>query len=169
MNCQRCQNEFATLLLDPAHPGDAAVQAHLDACEACAVELKAMRATMALMEQWAAPEPSPFFDTRLHARLREEIAAPPANFWERMRSRLLSNTNMHLRPVAAGALALALLVAGGSYAGFNALHPHPVQLSATVQDLQSLDRNEQTISQMDQLDDNGSDDSSNQGESTQNP
>jgi anti-sigma factor RsiW len=168
MNCQRCQTKLATLLLDAANPADAAVQAHLDHCEACAAELQALRATFALMNEWAAPTPSPFFDTRLHARLREEFASPAPGFWERMRSRMLFNTNMHLRPIATSALAVAMLVGGGSYVGFNLLHPRQVQLSATVQDLQNLDRNEQTISQMDQLDDNGSDDSGSAG-SAQNP
>jgi anti-sigma factor RsiW len=169
MNCQRCQTELATLLLDAANPANAATQAHIDHCETCAAELHSLRATMALMEQWTAPEPSPFFDTRLHARLREEIAAPAPGLWERMRSRLLFNTNMHMRPIAASALALTLLIGGGSYAGFNLMHSRQAQLSATVQDLQSLDRNEQTISQMDQLDDTGSDDSSSPAANTQNP
>ena len=33
-----------------------------------------MRATMALLDTWKAPEPSPYFMTRLGARLREERA-----------------------------------------------------------------------------------------------
>jgi hypothetical protein len=124
---------------------------------------------MSLLGQWTAPEPSPFFDTRLHALLREEIAAPPAGFWERMRSRLLFNTSMQLRPIAAGALGLALLVGGGTYAGFNVLHPRPAQVSVTVQELQLLDRNEQAISQMEQLDDNVNNDAGNPAANTQNP
>jgi len=170
MNCQRCQNELATLLLDPANPAAAAVDAHIASCDACAAELNALRATVALMDEWTAPAPSPFFDTRLHARLREEIAAPPAGFWERMRARFLFNMNLQLRPVAAGALAILLLAGGGSYAGFNVLHPRPTEVSAAVQDLQSLDKNEQTISTMNQLLDDGSDDSGNQDSgSQQNP
>ncbi len=108
------------------------------------------------MDHWTAPEPTPFFDTRLHARLREEIAAAPAGLWERLRSRWAFNTNMQMRPIAAGALAIALLAGGGSYAGFHALHPHQAPVSAAVQDLQSLDKNDQTIATMDQLLDDGS-------------
>jgi outer membrane murein-binding lipoprotein Lpp len=155
MNCQRCQNELATLLLDPANPAAAAVQAHVNDCASCAAELNALRATMSLMDEWTAPAPSPFFDTRLHARMRE-VDSAPASLWERLRSRWAFN----LRPVAAGALAILLLAGGGSYAGFNALHPHQTQVSAAVQDLQSLDKNDQTIATMDQLvDDDGSNDS----------
>jgi len=175
MNCQRCQNELATLLFAShanaaANPAAVAVQAHVDDCAACAAELNALRATMALMEEWSAPEPTPFFDTRLHARLREEIAATPAGFWERLRSRWTFNMNLQMRPIAAGALAVILLAGGGSYAGFNALHPHPAQVSAAVEDLQALDKNEQTIATMDQLLDDGSNDSSTQdGGSQLNP
>jgi anti-sigma factor RsiW len=168
MNCQRCQNELATLLLDPINPTATAVQAHIDACPACASELSSLRATMGLLDAWNAPAPTPFFDTRLHARLREEIAAAPAGFWERMRSRWTFNRNLQMRPIAAGALAIILLAGGGSYAGFNALHPRPTQVSAAVQDLQSLDKNEQAIATMDQLlDQDNSDNSSSQSSGSQ--
>ena len=49
---------------------------HLESCASCAEELKAMRATMALLDEWQAPEPSAYFDTRLRARLREEMSKP---------------------------------------------------------------------------------------------
>jgi anti-sigma factor RsiW len=161
MNCQSCQNELATLLLDPANPAAAAVQAHVAGCHACAAELNALRATMALMDDWTAPAPSPFFDTRLHARLRDEISAAPAGLWERLRARWAFNMNLQMRPAAAYALAVVLLAGGGSYAGFNALHPHQAQVSAAVQDLQNLDKNDQTIATMDQLvADDGSNDAS---------
>ena len=41
---------------------------HLESCAACADELNAMRSTMALLDEWQAPEPSPYFDVRLQAR-----------------------------------------------------------------------------------------------------
>jgi len=171
MNCQRCQNELATLLLDPANPAAAAVQTHINDCASCLSELTALRSTMSLMDSWTAPAPTPFFDTRLHARLREEIASAPAGFWERMRSRFLFNMNLQMKPIAAGALAIILLAGGGSYAGFNALHPRPAEVSASVQDLQILDKNDQAITTMNQLLDDGSnDDSGSQGSgSQQNP
>jgi hypothetical protein len=141
-------------------PAAVAVQTHVDSCPACAAhfteQLDALRSTMKLMDNWTAPAPSPFFDTRLHARLREEIAAAPAGLWERLRTRLAFNTSFQLRPAAASALAILLLAGGGSYAGFNALHPRQPQVSAAVEDLQSLDKNDQTIAAMDQLLDDGS-------------
>jgi hypothetical protein len=46
-----------------------------------------------------------------------------------------------------------LLIAGGGTVGITAFQqrPQPVQASATVNDLQILDRNEQALQQMDQL------------------
>src|SRR5438552_15630761 len=57
---------------------------HLDSCAECAGKLEAFRQTMALLDEWQAPEPSPYFDVRLNARLREEVeagSAKPAGGW----------------------------------------------------------------------------------------
>ena len=82
------------------------------------------------------------------ARLRQ------AGFLERMRARLVFGSNLHLRPLAAGALALLLLIGGGTYAGFEGLghSTAPVAASATVKDLQSFDENAQVFQQMNSLD-----------------
>jgi len=50
------------------------IKAHLESCAECAVKLEAFRQTMSLLDEWQAPEPSPYFDVRLNARLREEVA-----------------------------------------------------------------------------------------------
>src|ERR1700736_5152369 len=70
---------------------------HLESCGPCAEDLKTMRATMALLDQWQAPEPSPYFDTRLQARLREEMAKPQTRWFQWFR-----------RPVMAAALTVLL-------------------------------------------------------------
>ena len=116
-----------------------------------------MRATMDLLDQWKAPNPSLYFDQKMAVLLREEQAKAPAGWLERLRQYLLLNTGRQFRPALAGGLALALLMGGGGYLGVTALqHPNPVQASAAVDDLQILDRNEQAIQQMDQLlDDDG--------------
>ena len=36
---------------------------------------------MGLLDEWQAPEPSPYFSTRLQARMREEIAVARARDW----------------------------------------------------------------------------------------
>ena len=53
---------------------------HLEGCGACVEQLKEMRSTMALLDEWQVPEPSPYFDVRLQARLREEMAKPQAGW-----------------------------------------------------------------------------------------
>jgi anti-sigma factor RsiW len=150
MNCKACQSALPDLLLDPAVPANSAARAHLAACAACAREFASLEATFALLGEWEAPAVSPYFDQKLAVRLREEQAAPAAGWFERLKDRILLNTGRQFRPAMAGALALVLVVGGGSF-GFSTLHPQPVQASATVQDLQILDRNEQALQQMDQL------------------
>jgi hypothetical protein len=160
MICRITKTNLANLLLD-RESVPAEVREHVEHCQECKQELEALEATMLALDGWDAPEPSPFFDARMAARMRREREAEPAGFFERLRSRLLFGTNMHLRPIAAGALALLLILGGGTYAGFVTLN-RPVSPSATVRDLQSLDENSQVFQQLNSLDqqdddsDNGS-------------
>jgi hypothetical protein len=161
MNCKNCQDSLPDLLLDPSAPSNVAAREHLAACAACYDQFRSLQATFDLLDAWKAPEPSSYFDQKLAVRIREEQAAPPAGFWERMRARLLFNTGRQFRPALAGALALVIVLGGGTAADLAILHPGTaVQASATVNDLQLLDNNAQAIQTMDQLlqDDNSSDD-----------
>ncbi|MGD0179822.1 MAG: hypothetical protein ABSC15_08410, partial [Terriglobales bacterium] len=68
-------NEVRELMPELAAGLDAAtpeVNEHLETCTGCAGQLKEFRQTMALLDEWQVPEPSPYFDVRLRARLREE-------------------------------------------------------------------------------------------------
>ena len=150
MECREVKTRIADLLFDPAAVS-AEVRAHVNICADCRTELEELRATMRLLDSWEAPEPTPFFDTRLRGRLRQEREAPPAGWWERTRARLLYGSNLHLRPVAAGALALLLAIGGGT-ALWVEHTPSMVQQSATVRDLQSLDGNAQVFQQLNALD-----------------
>ncbi len=108
------------------------------------------------------PEPTPYFDSKLAVRLREEQRAEPAGLLERMRARLLFGSNVHLRPIAVGGLALLIIIGGGTYAGLVSSHPaSPVKTSATLEELKSLDDNAQVFQQMSSLDQNDQDDSGN--------
>ena len=148
MNCKTCRTHLPELLLDETYAAKhAALPAHLAACSECASELAALRSTMNVLDEWTAPEISPYFDSKLHARLREAVQAEPEGLWERTRSFLLFSTGRTLRPALAGALAFAMLIGGGS---FTLLLQHPAA-SATVNDLKILDNNAQAIQQMDQL------------------
>jgi len=152
MNCKLCQNSLPDLLLDPGAPASAVARDHLAACPACSEEFRSLKATFDLLDVWKAPEPSPYFDQKLAVRLREEQAAPPEGFWERMRARLLYSTGRQFRPAVAGAFALVLLLGGGTAADLILMNqPGPQASSATVNDLQILDNNVQTIQTMDQI------------------
>lgn len=156
MNCKDCQSALPDLLFDPASVGASQAKSHLAGCPACLREFDSLQATLGLLDDWKAPEPSPWFDQRLAVLLRQEQAAAPAGWFERMRSRLLFNTGRQLRPALAGGLALALVIGGGTAASVSGgLHARPGAVSATVQDLQILDHNDQTFQAMDLLQDDG--------------
>ena len=159
MNCKTCQSVLPDLLLTPAAE-NAAARAHIATCAACAQELASLKATFALLDAWHAPVVSPYFDQKLAVRLREEQAAPPAGWFERVKTYLLLNTGRQFRPALAATLALALVIGGGGFGIANFPHAQPVQPSAAVSDLQLLNKNEQALQQMDQLlQDDATDDS----------
>ena len=78
------KNEPQKVEARPAPRAEASAEAgeHLRSCSDCAGKLNEVRKTMALLDEWQAPELSPYFDTRLQARLREEKAkeAVPRGF-----------------------------------------------------------------------------------------
>lgn len=150
---------LSDLLLDPAS-ASAEDRQHLEACADCRTELAELERTMRALDSWTAPEPSPFFETKLRARLREERAAPPAGFLERWRTRLLFSSNLHPRPLVAGVLTAILTVGGGTALWLEHGIAPPVQESATVRDLQSLDGNAQVFQQLSALDSDEDDGSS---------
>jgi predicted anti-sigma-YlaC factor YlaD len=146
-------DEIKEMMLDvAAGAGEAtpAIYEHLRGCADCSGRLAGMRQTMALLDEWQAPEPSPYFDTRLAARMREERAKPERSAW----------LSWFRAPALAGALALALLMAGGvrwfgregSRAGITDGPPTPA-LGTAVGDLQVLDKNEDLYANFDVLDD----------------
>jgi hypothetical protein len=151
MNCIDCKSAIFDLLLDPASPTNATVQTHIESCADCDRDFKEMKATFALLDTWHAPEPSPYFDQKLAVRLREEEALAPAGWFEQLKTRFLFNTGRQFRPALAGGLALVLLVGGGTLANLSGFPHSAPETSATVQDLQLLDKNAQTLQTMDQL------------------
>jgi predicted anti-sigma-YlaC factor YlaD len=156
MNC----NQIRELLPDLAAGMDAAtpeVENHIASCAACAAHLGDLRKTMALLEEWQAPEPSPYFDTRLEARLREEMARPAAGWlgWLPRPAWAMSAAGV----VLAGALAVAIGMGGRSYIYVSETIPTrppslslPVQPGTAVGDLQALERNDELYADFDVLD-----------------
>jgi hypothetical protein len=159
-SCGKSEDYVAELLFTPPSASGsslAVARAHVESCPACLDEFAGLRSTMAVMDEWSAPDPTPYFDTRLMARLRSEQAASPAGWFERVKARILFGSNMHLRPLAAGVLALMLVAGGGTFAGIN-MHQKAIPAeSATVHDLQNLDGNAQVFQQLDSLDQNDND------------
>jgi predicted anti-sigma-YlaC factor YlaD len=117
---------------------------HLESCGACADQLKAMRSTMALLDEWQVPEPSPYFDVRLQARLREEMAKPQAGWLHWFR-----------RPVLAAALTVIIGVGVGLLITRSSVPDPgpPVAVGTAVSDLQDLEQNQDLYSSFELLDD----------------
>jgi anti-sigma factor RsiW len=157
MNCNQARDQF----LDIANSGRVSaapeVSTHLSACTDCAKLLQALQQTMSVMDEWTSPEPSPYFNTRLRARLaevkREEATAARGVFgW-------LQKPAFGLpiwRPIAAGALAFALAVSVGLQNRSNVVKPNvgtTTEASAAVNDLQKLEKNQDLYSDFELLDD----------------
>jgi hypothetical protein len=129
------------------------ISGHLAGCGACTGKMEEFRQTMALLDEWKAPEPSPYFDVRLQARLREEMAKPQAGWLAWFR-----------RPVLAAALTVLMGVGVGLFftkdSGFYDSGKNVVADSGqtaepgtAVGDLQSLEKNHDLYADFDLLDD----------------
>jgi anti-sigma factor RsiW len=147
MNCEDVRENLIELLAEGSpssgHGADPEVAAHVRQCAACTGELDSLRRTMALLDEWEAPEPSPYFLTRLRAHVKEEREKAPA------RSGVFSWMR---RPAMAVSLA-TVLAAGGliyRFGGFT----EPVQPSDTgaVADVEALDRNHDVLVNTDLID-----------------
>jgi predicted anti-sigma-YlaC factor YlaD len=154
-DCKTCQTYLPDLLDGAVMPDG--VSAHVAECSACRTELRELQATWALLDEWTAPEPSAFFDSRLHARLREAQAAPPEGLWERLTSFLRFSTGRELRPILAGVLTVLMILGGGTASWFFHQGAGSSASSPTVNDLNIYDKNAQALQQMDLLDDAGGD------------
>jgi hypothetical protein len=155
-DCRVIDAAMADLLLEP-DTVPATVRSHVASCDRCRTTLDDLRSTMALMDEWEAPEPNPYFLTRLDARMREERLAEPANWaarWiARVRGRLAYGPETHVRPLAATALTAMLLLGGGTYMGITSWDqaPLPPGQAAVVHDLQTMDKDAQLLDQLEAL------------------
>jgi hypothetical protein len=160
MNCK----QFGDRLLDVAAgtTPDGETRTHLKKCDACAERLAGLMETMAVLDDWKVPEPSPYFDSRLRARLREVQAAPARSWLDWLR-----------KPVLVAAMG-GLLVAGltlykdheSTVATPNRAQIIDITPGSAVSDLQTLDKNHELLANFDLLDDL---DSGDMGAVTANP
>jgi len=143
-------NEFRNHLLDlvNAEPSGEYGE-HLRACAACAAELASFRRTLAVLDEWKAPaDTSPYFYTRLHARLREEEARPAG--WLAWLP----------KPALAVSLVVLMMAGIGLFEGGSKVTQPPLvsQQAVTIQpgtavgDLQYLDKNHELLADFDLLD-----------------
>jgi len=149
MNCRTIHDQLPDVALGitPAPPE---VEAHLGECRQCADTLKALRSTMNLLDEWSAPEPSPFWDVRMQARLREEQQRASAGWLQWFR-----------RPTLSIAAALCLVIGIGVIQMERFLQPgenpppihFPAPTGTAVSDLQYLDKNSDLLQNFDALDD----------------
>ncbi len=126
---------------------------HLAECGACAGKMEEFRRTMALLDEWKAPEPSPYFDVRLQARLREEMAKPQVGWLTWFRRPVLAASLTVLMGVGVG---LFFTKGSGVYnSGNNVVADSQVQAEpgTAVSDLQALEKNHDLYADFDLLDD----------------
>ncbi|MBZ5648638.1 MAG: hypothetical protein LAN37_15620 [Acidobacteriia bacterium] len=133
-------------LLEQAEGKGTPANEHVRSCASCAKEVESLRATLSLLEEWKAPELSPYFDQRLQVRLREEREKAPAGVFAWLRKPAL-------------AAAFALLMAAGialfraTPNGNSGTPQITARATSAVADLQSLDKNEDLYANFDLLDD----------------
>jgi anti-sigma factor RsiW len=132
MNCNDVRENLIELLTNG--PADPQVTAHVSQCSACAEELSSMRKTMALLDEWESPEPSPYFLTRLRAHVKEEREKAPAGMFGWLRRPVLAASLVTV--LAAGAVVFRLVSAPpvDNSAG-------PPQVGTALADIESLDKN----------------------------
>jgi anti-sigma factor RsiW len=135
MNCNEVRENLIVLLAE-GH-SDPAVTAHVRDCSACAQEMESFRKTMALMDEWEAPEPSPYFLTRLRAHVKDEKEKAPVSAgvfaWLR-------------RP--AMAVSMAAVLAAGALIYRLSLPPEPPRApepGTPVADVEALERNHDVL------------------------
>src|SRR5215831_20442375 len=154
MNCNHARENLVELLApgfstersspeSQAHgvPGqaDPALVAHVRECNACAQGLESLRKTMAMLDEWEAPEPSPYFLTRLRAHVKEEKEKAPAK----------SGVFAWLRRPMLAASMMAVLIAGGLVYRIAFVPPHD---TGAVAEVQILEHNHDVLVKTDLID-----------------
>ena len=150
MKCEEVKETFVESSLPPGS------RVHMQSCPSCAQAWAEHQKLFALLNEWEAPEVSPFFDTRLNALVREakaEETRPASGMFGWLRKPMLGIPAW--RSVAAGTLALAVAVGVGVlHNQANNNNPPVVAVKGTaVDDLQRLDKHQDEISNLELLDD----------------
>jgi anti-sigma factor RsiW len=154
MMCEKLRGDFMEAVLSGRETASPQLQEHLRSCAACAHELAAFQQTMSVLDEWRAPEPSPYFSSRLRARWREATAMQPNSWLAWLRRPLAAAAAVVLVAVGAG-----LLEMGRVNHDRNTLatkSPPGVRVNyspgTAVGDLQYLDKNADLFADFDALD-----------------
>jgi anti-sigma factor RsiW len=153
MKCEKIRDDFMEAVLSGPLAVSPEVQEHLRTCATCAEELASLQQTMALLDEWPAPEPSPYFAPRVHARLREESAAPALGWLAWLRRPLVAAVAAVLIVVSAGLLEMGRFSSDSNTLATKDNGVVRVNAPGTaVGDLQYLDKNADLFSEFDALD-----------------
>jgi anti-sigma factor RsiW len=152
MKCGSLRDELMELVLNGSELATPAVQDHLATCSVCAQQVASLRQTMNLLDEWQAPEPSPYFSARLHARMREEHATERVGWFAWLRRPAVVTAAAALMAIGVGLLEGAHWKSEHQQTLAGNGTPSAVSVSA-VNDLQYLDSHADLFSDFDALDD----------------
>jgi anti-sigma factor RsiW len=108
MKCKELETYAIAFLDGKLTPSErAGVEGHLAVCPACRERVQGFSSVMGLLGEWPAIQPSPFFHTRLAARLQEEPASQ--SWWQSLWQQDVALPPA--RPVFAVALVVVMVVA----------------------------------------------------------
>lgn len=150
MKCENIRADFVEALLNGPVAASPSVREHLQSCDTCAGEFASLQQTMALLDEWRAPEPSPYFGSRLRARVREEAATARTGWLAWLRKPAVATAAVGLIALGAG-----LVGSGHLRHDSNTLATNDgtmVWQSSPVTDLQFLDKNADLFDEFDALD-----------------
>jgi hypothetical protein len=151
MNCREFHDHVLDLAAGTPVPE---ARAHATACSGCAAQLASLTETMSVLDEWQAPSDiSPYFFTRLRARLRED---------EGRRTQAAGWLNWFRKPGLAISMMLLMVLSIGMFqGGWRVDHASnttahlkvPFRPGTAVTDLQYLDKNHELLADFDLLDD----------------
>ncbi len=152
MNCEKLRPELMEAVLSGPEKMSLGLREHLHGCTACTEELASFGQTMALLDEWQSPEPSPYFSSRLRARVRDAEAQRQFAWFAWIRRPMVATAAVALIALGAGLLETGHFNVGRvTVAGNDGV----VRTSATttaVGDLQYLDGHADLFTEFDALD-----------------
>ena len=111
MNCKHLEQDAIAFLDGKLAPtARRAVEEHLAGCASCRERIQGFSSVMGLLGDWHDIQPSPFFQTRLAARLQEEPVSQ--SWWQTLwQDEVEPPLRPAARPVFAVALGVVMIVA----------------------------------------------------------